>query len=161
MEIATYIKNGEKGKIRQAVIEFRKKMHAKNIHAFDEELAALESASKGKSAGTTGNRESRSDKSQSENEGMKLMQNGMFKEAREWFRNNNQRLKADDCTTVIRWLRFLSAYESELQATITAKNREKARVRIKEINEIVSLYNKYGIDTSRLVKLSNEYKRIK
>ncbi len=174
MEIATYIKNGEKGKIRQAVIEFRKKMHAKNIHAFDEELAALESASKGKSAGTTGNRESRSDKSQSENvsctekevtfsenEGMKLMQNGMFKEAREWFRNNNQRLKADDCTTIIRWLRFLSAYESELQATITAKNREKARVRIKEINEIVSLYNKYDIDTSRLVKLSNEYKRIK
>ena len=210
MEIVTYTNNGNSDQIQPAVREFRKKMHALNVHAFDEELMKLELQGQGDVADTSpkkghgkkykvgdhhpnhpdwvyteykpGKFDWRKDKSpHTENtdysqnapnshscatqstaeEGLVLMRSGMFKEAREWFRANGRRQQVDDSKTIIRWLRFLPIYESELQATIAAKNREKARGRVKEINEIVALYHKYGIDTSRLVKLSNEYKRIK
>lgn len=178
MEVATCLNNGETRKIRTIVNEFRKRMHTANVHAFDEELNSLESqtSQKAESSISTSTRlktynVSSKDKQPSRvqtksrtescDKGTVLMREEKFKEARDWFRSNNLRAMADDCTTIIRWLRFLPAYEDELQNTIAVGNKEKAKVRIKEIQEIIKLYNKHGVDTSRLSKLSDAYKRIK
>lgn len=178
MEVATCFNNGETRKIKTIVNEFRKRMHAANVHAFDEELYSLETQTspkaessistspKQKSSNVSGNNKQSSrlqPKSTTEScdRGTALMREEKFKEAREWFRSNNMRAMADDCTTIIRWLRFLPAYEDELQNTIAVGNKEKAKVRVKEIQEIIKLYNKYGVSTSRLVKLADAYKRIK
>lgn len=178
MEVATCVNNGETRKIKTIVNYFREKMHAANIYAFDEELISLEtqgqnpniSAGKSKvktktsttsAEGKTTSHVPTKTATQGCDQGTALMRNEKFEEARDWFRANNKRTNADDCTTIIRWLRFLPAYESELQSTIAAKNKEKARARVKEIREIIDLYKKYGVDTSRLTKLSDEYKHIK
>lgn len=178
MEIETCVRNGETYKIQPIVNVFRKRMYAKNVHAFDEELSSLEAQGKkgGNNTVTEKCRTKTSDASkeskttlqpqskecvESGNDGIELMHKEKYKEAREWFRANNQRTNADDCTTIIRWLRFLPAYEAELQSTIETKNRDKARERIKDIKEIVRLYNKYGLDVSRLTKLYEAYKRIR
>lgn len=176
MEVATCLNNGETSKIKSIVNDFRQRMHVQNVHAFDEELDTLleaqgenkpsTSAIKPKTniASSEINRQARvqqKPQAQSCDEGTVLMRKEKFKEARDWFRAKNQRTSADDCTTIIRWLRFLPAYEAELPSTIAAKNREKARTRVKEIKEIISLYAKHGVDASRLTKLAEEYKRIK
>lgn len=176
MEVATCLNNGETGKIKSIINDFRQRMHAQNVYAFDEELGTLlEAQGKNKPAtsaikpktnivSSETNRQARVQQklqAQSCDEGTALMRKEKFKEARDWFRANSQRSSADDCTTIIRWLRFLPAYEAELPSTVAAKNREKARARVKEIKEIVSLYAKHGVDASRLTKLAEEYKRIK
>lgn len=178
MEVATCVNNGETRKIKTTVSDFRKKMHTANIYAFDEELNSLETQgqrqniSVGKSKVETKSSATLAESKTSSHvqtktstqdcdQGAALMRAEKFKEAREWFRANGQSKNADDCTTIVRWLRFLPAYESELQSTIAAKNKEKARARVKEIKEIIALYKKYGVDASRLTKLSDEYKHIK
>lgn len=185
MEVATCVNNGNRVKIKTIINAFRERMNAKNVHAFDEELNELLEAkgnAKDIKSATSNHKRTpsssvcetneltktqidktvrRSFAAQSCDEGTDLMRKEKFKEAREWFRSNKQSSKADDCTTIIRWLRFLPAYEAELQTTIATKNKEKARSRIKEIKEIICLYNKYGVDVSRLTKLADEYKRIK
>ena len=178
MEVATCLNNGETRKIRTIVNEFRKRMHTANVHAFDEELNSLESqtSQKAESSISTSTRlktynVSSKDKQPSRvqpksrtescDKGTALMREEKFKEARDWFRSNNLRDMADDCTTIIRWLRFLPAYEDELQNTIAVRNKDKAKIRVKEIQEIIMLYDKHGVDTSRLSKLSDAYKRIK
>lgn len=176
MEVATYLHNGETRKIKPAVQAFRQKMHDKGIHAFDNELQSLEKGEKPQQdpsqtkpkAPTSGNAPTSTQKKAAKptarptiDEGTMLMRSEMFKEARDWFRANGQRAKADDCTTIIHWLRFQSVYESELSVTIETRNRDKARARAKEIKGIISLYDKYGVDSSSLTKLADAYKRIK
>lgn len=176
MEISTYLHNGETRKIKPAVQAFRQKMHDKGIHSFDQELLTLEKGEKPQQAPpqakpktpTAGNAPMPTPKKVAKpaakptiDEGTKLMQAEDFKGARDWFRANNQRAKADDCTTIIHWLRFLPIYESELSVTIETKNKDKARARAKEIKSIISLYDKYGVDSSSLTKLADAYKRIK
>lgn len=176
MDVDTYIHNGELNKVKPLVEAFRQRMNAKDVHAFDDELDAIEAQGSVKSINmktTTAapegvfkpskHQQSTNIKrsSQTLDEGTQLMRKEQFKEAREWFRANGLSNEADDCTTIIRWLRFLPAYEQELQSTIETKNREKARLRVKEIKDIVGLYDKYGVDVSRLKKLQNEYKKTK
>ena len=84
-----------------------------------------------------------------------------FKEARDWFRSNGRSNNVDDCTSVIKALRFLPIYESELSATASSGNKDKAKARVKDIQEIIMIYRKYNIDASKLTKLSDAYKRIK
>lgn len=176
MEVSTYLHNGETRKIKPAVQAFRQKMHDKGIHAFDQELLTLEKGEKPQQAPsqakpkapTSSNAPTSTPKKAAKpaakptiDEGTKLMRAEDFKGARDWFRANGQRAKADDCTTIIHWLRFQSVYESELSVTIETKNRDKARARAKEIKGIITLYDKYGVDSSALAKLADAYKRIK
>lgn len=174
MEVATYIQNGEIDNIKKAVKEFREKMHAKDVYFFDEELKTLEA---GKALKSTNNKptsnipksndkidtkKSRGTSSAKKNdEGTSLMQLGKFKEARDWFRANDKPTNADDCTKIIRGLRFIPIYESELQSTIETKNKEKARTRVKDIKAIINLYKKYGLEASQLAKLLEGYNRIR
>lgn len=175
MEVTTYLNNGETRKIPPAVQAFRQKMHDKGVHCFDEELQSLEKREKAQEVNTAqkaktfapakGNTPTQRETAKlvakpTIDEGTKLMQSEKFKEARDWFRANNQRAKADDCTTIIHWLRFMSVYESELSITIETKNKDKAHARVKEIKGIISLYNKYGIDASALTKLADAYKHV-
>lgn len=176
MEVSTYLHNGETRKIKPAVQAFRQKMHDKGIHAFDQELLTLEKGEKPQQAPsqakpkapTSNNAPTSTPKKAAKpaakptiDEGTKLMRAEDFKGARDWFRANGQRAKADDCTTIIHWLRFQSVYKSELSVTIETKNRDKARARAKEIKGIITLYDKYGVDSSALAKLADAYKRIK
>lgn len=176
MEVSTYLHNGETRKIKPAVQAFRQKMHDKGIHAFDQELLTLEKGEKPQQAPsqakpkapTSSNAPTSTPKKVAKpaakptiDEGTKLMRAEDFKGARDWFRANGQRAKADDCTTIIHWLRFQSVYESELSVTIETKNRDKARARAKEIKGIITLYDKYGVDSAALAKLADAYKRIK
>lgn len=176
MEVATYLRNGETRKIKPAVQAFRQKMHEKGIHSFDEELQSLEkgedpqqapskaeskSPAPSKVSTSTQKKVARTAAKPTLDEGTRLMQSEDFKGARDWFRANNQRAKADDCTTIIHWLRFLPVYESELSVTIDTRNKDKARTRVKEIKGIINLYNKYGVDASTLTKLEDAYKRVK
>ena len=160
MDVATLIHNREFSKIKPCIEAFRKKMHAKGIHAFDKELKSLEHENVGNNIGNNPRPNTKPKVVVTVNEGTKLMRTEKFKEAREWFRANSKKNGIEDCNTIIRWLRILRVYESEIDATAKTQNKEKARTRIKEINDIVDIYNKYGVDASQLIKLSNEYKLI-
>lgn len=167
MEVATYRNNGETKKIKVSVEEFRKRMHEKNVYAFDEEL---DSFLKQKDGGTKKNKPLKETPKPATpkfhsvldvDEGTRLMREKKFKEAREWFRSNGRHDNVDDCTSVIRALRFVPIYESELQATVSSGNKEKAKARVKDIHEIIRIYKEYNIDASGLIELSDAYKRIK
>lgn len=91
----------------------------------------------------------------------RLMKLGKYKEARELYRGNSCKIQADDCTALIKWNRLLAQYKSEATTTAASRNVEKAKTRVLEIRQYVTLYRKYGIDTKELDTLLNEYKRIK
>ena len=176
-EVAAYIKQGEKDRAKCAVDEFRRIMHAKNVHAFDDDLDTLLQQTPEKT--TTGQNSVSSpvvSKPRGEHpvlrnpkpkplpdidRGVALMREGKFKDAREWFRAQGQLQAADDCTSIIRWLRLLPAYETEIPATRETHNRDKARARIREIDAMLVLYGKYQIDALRLEKLRSNYRNIK
>lgn len=175
MEIATYVRNGETKKVKPSVQAFRQEMHAKGVHSFDEELDVLEKGERSPNSNTHKKAVQATKKTEDTtvkrvktarqtasliDEGTNLMRSEKFKEARDWFRANNQPNKADDCTTLIRMLRFVPVYESELSTTIETKNKDKVRARVKEIKSIISLYTKYGMDASALKKLIEEYRRV-
>ena len=176
-EVAAYVKQRETGRAKLAVDEFRQAMHAKNVHAFDEDLDALLQQTPEKSSNGQNSESSPvvskprgvhpvQEKSQPEplpdiDQGVALMREGKFKDAREWFRAQGQLHAADDCTSIIRWLRLLPAYETEVPATRETHNRDKARARIREIDAMLVLYGKYQIDASRLEKLRSDYRNIK
>lgn len=167
MEVATYRNNGETKKIKVSVEEFRKKMHEKNVYAFDDELDSflkqkIEKSKKSTPLPEVLKRPTPKPKSTLDvDEGTRLMREEKFKEARDWFRSNGRSNNVDDCTSVIKALRFLPIYESELSATASSGNKDKAKARVKDIQEIIMIYRKYNIDASKLTKLSDAYKRIK
>lgn len=176
-EVAAYIKQGETNRAKCSVDEFRRTMHSKNVHAFDDDLdALLQQTPEKASIGENSEFSPVVSKPQGEHpvlrhprpkplpdidRGVALMREGKFKDAREWFRAQGQLHAADDCTSIIRWLRLLPAYETEVPVTRETHNRYKARARVREIDAMLVLYGKYQIDASPLEKLRCDYRNIK
>lgn len=176
LRVKTLQHNGACNQIKAVVDEFRQQMHAKGVYAFDGELKALAATkaaepdkpvAKPKTTPRPTTPTARKPVQQRVAQpntpelGVLLMRKEQFKEAREWFRANNKRSQADDCSNIIRWLRLLPVYESELSRVEASKNKSKARAREKELDDKMTLYRKYGIDSTRLLVLRNAYKRIK
>lgn len=158
--VRTLRANGNVGQIRAAVEAFRKEMHGRGITVFDKDLDGL-LAVPSPQAKTVPPSSTLEPKAPKASDGETLMRSGKIKEAREWFRSQGLTAKADDCTALIRWQRVAQLYKSEISSTAQAHNREKARARAKEIDEKVTLYKRYGMDTAELLQLSADYKRIR
>lgn len=94
-------------------------------------------------------------------QGMLLMKEGKYKEARDKYRSEGRKDEADDCTKLIKWQRLFATYKAEVVSIAKTCNKAKAQSRIKEIREYVSLYKKYGIDAAELTLTINELDKIK
>lgn len=185
----------ENGNIKNTLSEinlFKKKMHAKSIFAFDQELEKMEDrlkaaamASKNKDVSINvvrpsslkqGNwktdfedakaRPSVNDslgtpQNTVKSEADELMKKEKFKEARELYRQANCIDQANDCTALIKWVRLLAQYKQEVGITRQSRNKEKAQLRVKEIQSYISLYHKYGIKVDTLESLKNDYEQTK
>lgn len=170
-QVNTLISNGKQQQARKEIDNFKREMHEKAITFFDVELGNLLSHSETNSQAevktSAGNRarisksSKKVEKSSSNEEGVELMCAGKLKEAREQFRANGKTIQADDCTKIIKWNRFFSAYEKEYNTVAELKNKEKAKAIAKEIEEYIRLYGKYQMDTTSLKALANNYKQIK
>ena len=106
-------------------------------------------------------RTARSGSAKKDDQGMLLMKAGKYKEAREKFRSEGRKAEADDCTEIIKWQRLFATYKAEVASIAKTRNRAKAQSRIKEIREYVSLYKKYGIDTTELTLTIKELDKIR
>lgn len=96
-----------------------------------------------------------------DDQGMLLMKEGKYKEAREKFRSEGRKAEANDCTEIIKWLRLFATYKAEAASIAKTRDRAKAQSRIKEIREHVSLYKKYGIDSVELTLTIKELDKIR
>lgn len=96
-----------------------------------------------------------------EDEGILLMREGKYKEARDKFRADNRKAEANDCTEIIKWQRLFATYKAEVASISQTGNKAKAKSRMDEIRTYVSLYKKYGIDTTELMRTIKELEKIK
>lgn len=180
--VRTSLDNHNPERAEKDVEEFARQMHSKGVVDFDEELETLrrliregvplpakvleetEAQPKPVRPGRSRKLVSRPKPVESIpalDKGVRLMRNGKFQDAREWFRSNGHPLAADDCTEIIKLFRRLNVYEKELEKNKETFAPEKARLRIKVIQNLVELYRKYGLDTVELTKLSDKFKRIR
>lgn len=162
--VSTYLNNGQAAKAAAEIADFRKEMQAKGITAFDVDLdkMAKQTASPASAKGAPKPASAvKAPKGQSVSEGVRLMRSGNFKEAREWFRSNAMIDCADDCTAIIRWERVAKVYKSELEPSAGVLTPDMAKSRLKEINEKMALFKKYGLDCAELSQMANDYKQVK
>lgn len=162
--VSTYLNNGQAAKAAAEIAAFRNEMQSKGITAFDVDLdkMAKQTASPASAKGAPKPASAvKAPKGQSVSEGVRLMRSGNFKEAREWFRANAMTDCADDCTAIIRWERVAKVYKSELEPSAGVLTPDMAKSRLKEINEKMALFKKYGLDCAELSQMANDYKQVK
>ncbi|MGN0028271.1 MAG: hypothetical protein ACI35Q_00820 [Marinilabiliaceae bacterium] len=164
--VSTCLSNGQAAKAAAEIAAFRKEMQAKGITAFDSDLdkMAKQTASASpakKSEPKPAASAAKAPKVQTVSEGVRLMRSGSLNEAREWFRANAMTDCADDCTAIIRWERVAKVYKSELEPSAGVLTPDMAKSRLKEINEKMALFKKYGLDCAELSQMANDYKQVK
>lgn len=162
--VSTYLNNGQAAKAAAEIAAFRKEMQSKGITAFDVDLDKLAKQTASPTSAKSAPKPAsavKAPKGQSVSEGVRLMRCGNFKEAREWFRANAMTDCADDCTAIIRWERVAKVYKSELEPSAGVLTPDMAKSRLKEINEKMALFKKYGLDCAELSQMANDYKQVK
>lgn len=96
------------------------------------------------------------------NDGDTLIAQGKLKEARDWFRsqNNNNNTMARILSDIIRSQKGVELRKASIDDYRQSKNREQISRIIKEIEEYIDLCEKAGINSSEYKKLLSDYRKI-
>ena len=106
-------------------------------------------------------KEVESDQVSSVLDGVKLMKESKFKEAREWFTEQKLIAKAADCTTLIKATRQIRAFKAELSSVKSSRNLQLANSHLDDMMSWREKYIQYGLDTKDLDDIIINYKSIK
>lgn len=96
----------------------------------------------------------------SANLGLTLIQQGKLKEARDWYRKENDTAKANMLSSIIRLQRGVEMRKQTLDTCRKSKNKEQINRIIKELDEYIDLCDKVGVNASEYKKLKLDYKKI-
>ena len=108
-----------------------------------------------------GTRKVESDQVSNVLDGVKLMKESKFKEAREWFSAHKLMAKAADCTILIKAKRQIRAYKAELKSVENSHNLQLAQSHLDDMIGWRAIYVSYGLDTTEIDEIINSYKSIK
>lgn len=95
-----------------------------------------------------------------QSEGDTLITQGKLKEARDWFRSQNNNTMARILSDIIRSKKGIELRKTSIEEYRKSKNREQITRIINEIEEFIDLCEKAGIDPSEYKKLLNDYRKI-
>lgn len=103
----------------------------------------------------------RSPEVDSTDKGKNLINKGLLKEARDWYRQKGDFDKANALSEIIRSQKGIK--QRELSLNSCKKNISKNQIDriISEIEDYIALLKKTGIDANEYIKLLNEYRKIK
>lgn len=94
------------------------------------------------------------------NEGESLIAQGKLREARDWYRNQNNNTMARILTDIIRSKKGVELRKASIEEYRKSKNREQIARILVEIKDYIDLCAKAGIDSKDYKKLYFEYKKI-
>ena len=154
------IRKGDMRTAEKMLKTVKKAMNNKGISLFDKEIdAALASAQPPQHASAS--------KSESTKTATKklagseqLLAAGQFSEAKRAFASEGNSAMAQLCSELIKSKRTISSYQSELEAAIRNRNKSVATKAIRELTTLLATYQKYGICSTELKQLINNYKTI-
>ena len=98
--------------------------------------------------------------SEKENNGNSLIAQGKLKEARDWYRSQNNNIMARILSDIIRSQKGVELRKTSIEEYRKSKNREQISRIIKEIEEYIDLCEKAGINSSEYKKLLSDYRKI-
>lgn len=98
--------------------------------------------------------------SDKKNDGDSLIAQGKLKEARDWYRSQNNNTMARILSDIIRSQKGLELRKTSIDEYRKSKNREQISRIIKEIEEYIDLCEKAGINSSEYKKLLADYRKI-
>ena len=94
------------------------------------------------------------------NEGDSLIAQGKLKEARDWYRSQNNNVMARILSDIIRSQKGVELRKVSIEEYRKSKNREQIARIIKEIEEYIDLCEKAGLNSSEYKKLLADYRKI-
>ena len=94
-------------------------------------------------------------------DGVKLMKESKFKEAREWFTEQKLIAKAADCTALIKATRQIRAFKAEMPSVRNSRNLQLAKSHLDDMIGWRAIYISYGLDTTEIDETINSYKSVK
>lgn len=92
--------------------------------------------------------------------GEQLIKQGKLRDARDWYRNNNDAEKAAILSDIIRDSRGIKARSRELETCRQNGNKDRINRIITEIRSFINLCNEVGVDTTEYTHLLKEYKKL-
>ena len=99
-------------------------------------------------------------KTEHENEGKSLIAQGRLKDARDWYRAQNNNAMARILFDIIRSQKGVELRKTSIEEYRKSKNREQISRIIKEIEEYIDLCEKAGLNSSEYKKLLADYRKI-
>ena len=93
-------------------------------------------------------------------DGDSLIAQGKLKEARDWYRGQNNNVKARILSDIIRAQKGVELRKLSIEEYRKSKNREQISRIIKEIEEYIVLCDKVGVNSSEYKKLLSDYRKI-
>lgn len=94
------------------------------------------------------------------NDGKSLIAQGKLKEARDWYRTQNNNTMARILSDIIRAQKGVELRRDSIEKYRTSKDRDQISRIIKEIEEYVDLCEKAGLDSSEYKNLLADYRKI-
>lgn len=99
-------------------------------------------------------------KTEHENEGKSLIAQGRLKDARDWYRAQNNNAMARILSDIIRSQKGVELRKTSIEEYRKSKNREQISRIIKELEEYIDLCEKAGLNSSEYKKLLADYRKI-
>ena len=159
-EAKAAIRKGDMRTAEKMLKTLKKAMNNKGFSLFDKEIdSALASAQPPQHAS-----ESKSSSTKTATKKLagseQLLAAGQFSEAKRAFASEGNSAMAQLCSELIKSKRTISSYQSELEATIRNRNKSVATKAVRELTTLLATYQKYGICSTELKQLINNYKTI-
>ncbi len=108
----------------------------------------------------TQSKQEKETKTEHENEGESLIAQGRLKDARDWYRTQNNNAMARILSDIIRSQKGVELRKTSIEEYKKSKNREQISRIIKEIEEYIDLCEKAGLNSSEYKKLLADYRKI-
>ena len=159
-EAKAAIRKGDMRTAEKMLKTLKKAMNNKGFSLFDKEIdSALASAQPPQHAS-----ESKSSSTKTATKKLagseQLLVAGQFSEAKRAFASEGNSAMAQLCSELIKSKRTISSYQSELEAAIRNRNKSVATKAVRELTTLLATYQKYGIRSTELKQLINNYKTI-
>ncbi len=98
--------------------------------------------------------------SEKKNDGETFIAQGKLKEARDWYRSQNNNVMARILSDIIRSQKGVELRKASIEEYRKSKNREQISRIIKEIEEYIDLCEKAGLNSSEYKKILADYRKI-
>ena len=108
----------------------------------------------------TQSKQEKETKTEHKNEGESLIAQGRLKDARDWYRAQNNNAMARILSDIIRSQKGVELRRTSIEEYRKSKNREQISRIIKEIEEYIDLCEKAGLNSSEYKKLLADYRKI-